>query len=734
MTDEEKSTEHTNVVDSVVQKPETVTAESVVTAVSDSEKAVQEDSKIASSETIKEITEAELEHATTEPAEKVSESSPLAGVASSTNEEKTIGTNSIPPLAPSTPPPQQQPRPGMTRPLGPQVQRMGVPRMAGPRMGAPRMSGPRMAGPRQPGPQKPPEPAPFSGFMSMFSAPNTQSKSPTVGGFFSSSAASLFGSSPAPRQPPPQPQQQHQQQQQKSSFFGLPSSIASESLTSDLLGMFKGPETTKPEETQQSGTQCRPDELSASVTDCAITEKPEIPLSEDGHVKSTESELPEKGLVEETEQKETEAEGNSLTESIIQTTEKQSGDDEHVEHSEGPVTAVSDKAAPPTAPENKGIFEIPGLTAPKLGFLSVAAEGTSSIGSLFSTSTSPATASKAPQTQQTDGGLFSGFKSLSAGIFHDEKSTGKEEASVSSVFGMKLTSMFGNSDSPRPESTPPVVSVEPQSETPKPTECEDPEPDQPSPGSGETESEDGSDTEGPTETSKTGSCDSLAQSPLSGVPSHSVSQIESLDTPQLMVTPCELDKSEVNAPDVVHAELEMDQPKEQLTKEAMKSPPDSSHFDSSGNLSPVSSQLSSEPEERRHVESCHPSKPRPPLQNQPSNWNKEEEDDAEKDVHALPEPGSKKDLKDSSDILPKPTLDNCDNKRQTNGFFVDGPPPCSPSKVRWLKAYNKVRVKLHEKAVVHGYAPLPQQQTSHTEQCYRQCKTALQTPSYVKNY
>lgn len=604
MTDEEKSTEHTNVVDSVVQKPETVTAESVVTAVSDFEKAVQEDSKIASSETIKEITEAklehaitepgdkvcestpladfivspdvtlkelteaELEHATTEPAEKVSESSPLAGVASSTNEERTIGTNSIPPLAPSTPPPQQQPRPGMTRPLGPQVQRMGVPRMGGPRMGAPRMSGPRMAGPRQPGPQKPPEPAPFSGFMSMFSAPNTQSKSPTVGGFFSSSAASLFGSSPAPRQPPPQ--QQQQQQQQKSSFFGLPSSIASESLTSDLLGMFKGPEATKPEETQQSGTQCGPDELSASVTDCAITEKPEIPLSEDGHVKSTESEIPEKGLVEETEQKETEAEGNSPTESIIQTTEKQSGDDEHVEHSEGPVTAVSDKAAPPTAPENKGIFEIPGLTAPKLGFLSVAAEGTSSIGSLFSTSTSPATASKAPQTQQTDGGLFSGFKSLSAGIFHDEKSTGKEEASVSSVFGMKLTSMFGNSDSPRPESTPPVVSVEPQSETPKPTECEDPEPDKPSPGSGETESEDGSDTEGPTETSKTGSCDSLAQSPLSGVRSHSVSQIESLDTPQLMVTPCELDKSEVNAPDVVHAELEMDQPKEQLTKEAMK--------------------------------------------------------------------------------------------------------------------------------------------------------------------
>uniref|UniRef100_A0A8C9YSV7 Unc-13 homolog Ba (C. elegans) n=1 Tax=Sander lucioperca TaxID=283035 RepID=A0A8C9YSV7_SANLU len=29
-------------------------------------------------------------------------------------------------------------------------------------------------------------------------------------------------------------------------------------------------------------------------------------------------------------------------------------------------------------------------------------------------------------------------------------------------------------------------------------------------------------------------------------------------------------------------------------------------------------------------------------------------------------------------------------------FFEDGPPPCSPSKVRWLKAYNKVRVQLLE--------------------------------------
>uniref|UniRef100_A0A3Q1FQ11 Protein unc-13 homolog B-like n=1 Tax=Acanthochromis polyacanthus TaxID=80966 RepID=A0A3Q1FQ11_9TELE len=107
------------------------------------------------------------------------------------------------------------------------------------------------------------------------------------------------------------------------------------------------------------------------------------------------------------------------------------------------------------------------------------------------------------------------------------------------------------------------------------------------------------------------------------------------------------------------------------------SPPDSSHFDSSGNLSPVSSQLSSEPEERRHPEPCHPADARPPLHSQPATWNEEEEEEeeAEKELHALPEPGSNKDLKDSSVIPPKPALDVQDNRNQ-NG---------DPSKHPWAK-------------------------------------------------
>ena len=101
------------------------------------------------------------------------------------------------------------------------------------------------------------------------------------------------------------------------------------------------------------------------------------------------------------------------------------------------------------------------------------------------------------------------------------------------------------------------------------------------------------------------------------------------------------------------------------------SPPDSSRFDSSGNLSPASSQLSSEPEERRDPETCHPSGPHPPLHSQPSTWDEEEEEEeAEKELHPLPEPGSNKDLKDSSVVLPKPILDNHDNKTQTKIWYV----------------------------------------------------------------
>lgn len=86
------------------------------------------------------------------------------------------------------------------------------------------------------------------------------------------------------------------------------------------------------------------------------------------------------------------------------------------------------------------------------------------------------------------------------------------------------------------------------------------------------------------------------------------------------------------------------------------STPDSSRFDSSGNLSLASSQLSSEPEEHRD-----PSESRPSLNSQPSTWEEQEEqeEEFEKEPHPLPtEPDSNRDVRDPSVIHPEPASDN----------------------------------------------------------------------------
>lgn len=508
----------------------------------------------------------ELEGTRSEPAcgsEKSFETTSSFAVVSIKDEE-IVGTvlpekmSSLLSLRPASPP--SQPRPSMARaPVSP-GQRIGMPRIGGPQMGGQRMAGPRMTGPRQPVPQKPPDTASFSGFMSMFSTPNASNKSPNVGGFFSSSPGSFFGSSPASRQPQQQPQQP-----QKSSFFGLTNSIATDSLTSELFGIFKGPETTKSGEPQQSSTESGQMDSSASaVTVSKSTEKMDTDthLPGDGAVKSADdSEVPEKGLVEEAERADkSEAEESFLTKSTTKSTtvfsEKGAETGAHDDNLES-------KHSAPSAPETKGMFEIPTLTASKFGFMSAATEGTSSIGSLFSSTSSPST--KTQQPQQVDGGLFSGLKTLSAGIFQDEKPTGNREASsASSVFGMKLGSVFGNSDALK--SAPPVVTDQPQVQSSKPADelCE-PELEKLSPGSEDTESADVSDTDGPTETSKTGSCETLAQSLQSGHPSLSVSLAEGLGKPELEITPCQEDETEV---DTVHADLGTGQVKDLLTKEA----------------------------------------------------------------------------------------------------------------------------------------------------------------------
>ncbi|XP_078809545.1 uncharacterized protein LOC144981294 isoform X1 [Oryzias latipes] len=655
--------------------------------------ATAEDLNLASSETVQEPTDAKVQVSTLE---KTFEKDSSFEVGS--NEDRSVEESTSMPSCPT----QQQARPVPICPPGPQMTdpsmadprmtdpRMADPRMAGPRMGDPRMADPRMAGPRmadprmagprmgdprmagpycprQQGQQKPPEPAPFSGFMSMFSSPSASSKSPTVGGFFSSSPGSLFGSASAPRQP-------QQQQQQKTLFFGLSSGTTTESLTSDLFGMFRGPEATKAEQPKQPDTDPEPKNPPESRKASEGTEDAECRPGLK-KVQSTEnSETSESGRVEVAKQKDeadTEANDSSVPAPKCPSSSQEHGYDEHLEET-GP--AQSEEEAPPSAPNAKAAFDKPPLSTTKLDFMSVTTQGTAAFGSLFS-STSPTSAVHLPQQCQTDSGLFAGLKTLSANIFQDEKPAAKDDASGSlSNFGLKLTSVFGSSESPKPESTSPNVTAQTEPESLKD------ESDKPSPGSEETESADTSETEGPTETSKTGSCDTLAQTPQSGCPSLT----DSLDKPQPKK---KTEEPEARTSGSWHDGLAAERPKTLLAEEAAKSPPDSSHRDSSGNLSPTSSQPSSELQGVQRVE------PRPPRGN--DSWN---EDDVEKEVHAPPEPGSNKDLQENLSVA---SADICEEKRPPISSEAT-PPPCSPSRVRWLKAYNKVREKLLQSPHLQG--------------------------------
>ncbi|GAA6098929.1 protein unc-13 homolog B isoform X3 [Tachysurus ichikawai] len=106
-----------------------------------------------------------------------------------------------------------------------------------------------------------------------------------------------------------------------------------------------------------------------------------------------------------------------------------------------------------------------------------------------------------------------------------------------------------------------------------------------------------------------------------------------------------------------------------------KSPVDSSRFGSSGNLSQASSQFSSEPEERNDPES----QIRPLVTTHPR-LSLQELDKGERATRTNSQEPSKE------NVLPA---------RSESSFKIDSPPIAS-SRLRWLKAINKVRVHLHQ--------------------------------------
>ncbi|KAL6466139.1 hypothetical protein MHYP_G00262720 [Metynnis hypsauchen] len=486
--------------------------------------------------------------------------------------------------------PSDQPRPRMP---GPTAQPRPV--MQGPRSGMsgeprPRIQGPRpgMAGqprPRMVGPQRPPEPAGFSGFMSMFSGSSASSK-PASSSFFSTPQTSFFKSSTATGP----------QQQQKTSFFNLPTSLPTglptESLTGDLFGLFKGTDAAKPEDSKSAAETCKSqtenqagtkhsnepgspvDKESSTVNEPEATtlptEKQEQELTKDNE-SVEESKKPNIMSAEEAKDRTSEITNVSTEEESEKGVLKEGPNMTIKEEPEEPVMSpkttqkVDTEETHPTSPPAKGMFDLPGLSAPSFGgLLSGAAETAKPFSSLFGSST-PASSDDRSQQQPDSGGLFSGLKGLSAGLFQEEKpaATKEEPMSAASMFGKKIGFPWQST----PPQTPPAVVTTPS----KPAELksddgyEAPETDKLSPESDVTESADPSDVEGPSDISsdKQQSFDMGPESPVALKQDSSSPDDKTQNKPQAKAAPPPEDKDK-DATD--HGQL----PESHLSKELDK--------------------------------------------------------------------------------------------------------------------------------------------------------------------
>ncbi|KAJ4925802.1 hypothetical protein JOQ06_007988 [Pogonophryne albipinna] len=342
----------------------------------------------------------------------------------------------------------------------------------------------------------------------------------------------------------------------------------------------------------------------------------------------------------------------------------------------------SDKSVPPDNKEAHANLAPPVNQLPKnaepseakslFGFMSTQSDAGKSFGSLFSQTPSSGT----PSMPQTEGvsGLFSGFKTISGGLFQDEKPVaGKQEPPTTSLFGTKISFPW---QAEPPKSQAPVVTSQPKT--------------------------DNKATLGQTQTvQKVATADAQK--------SESVGSSDDVANPQICISTPEVDPSASLTPKEKEGlvetypsagrtsgvQLDIQSKKDLLNA---KSPVESSRFGSSGNLSQTSSQLSetgqstggSELEESfhsYHSTSFHPSTNGQPRTNgqPPTNGHYTVDEQEIRRLTSEEGQGLKNDT---------PT------ERGTSKllrFHDDGPPlPFTPSRICWLKAINKVRVQLRE--------------------------------------
>ncbi|KAK3513962.1 hypothetical protein QTP70_000163 [Hemibagrus guttatus] len=524
-----------------------------------------------------------------------------------------------------------------------------------------------------------PEPSTFSGFMSMFSGPSASSK-PATSSFFTSPQPSFFKLQPTGGT--------RTQQQQKTSFFNLPTNLSAglstETLTGDLFGLLKSKDVSRPEVTRstvetsklktedhegatninkpssfgkESGKDREPGAVALGQEQVKVCERSDIETVEEagsGDVEITEMPI----NFNESE------EGAMKEESSVALT------------SLFPTDKIITQEKPPSSPTAKIMFDLPALSAPSFGgLLSGAAETAKPFSSLFGSSSE----TKLPQQPSDSGSLFASLKGFSAGLFQEEKSAvlNEEPISTPSIFGKKLGFPL---QSPAAYQTPSTVIT---TQVENRTDIRESDIEILSLASDVTESQDSSDTEGPSDTlsDKQQSFDSSPESLLAVKQDMSKPGEENEDDPFLT-------QKDWDATDHALGQL----PESPLKKEHSRrlnnhtetckpqhqtkmNPADRSRFGSSGNLSQASSQFSSEPEERSDPESQirSPVSTRPRLSSQ----------EVEKGERESRTSGQEK---RKENVLPV---------QAESSFKIDSPPLAS-SRLRWLKAINKVRVHLHQ--------------------------------------
>uniref|UniRef100_A0A9J8BD70 Unc-13 homolog B n=1 Tax=Cyprinus carpio carpio TaxID=630221 RepID=A0A9J8BD70_CYPCA len=460
---------------------------------------------------------------------------------------------------------------------------------------------------------------------------------------------------------------------EKNSLFGLPSSLPMESIKNDLFGMFKSPEATKAADIAPSITSTSQSLQSVQDQNAhndSLSSSGDITLSGDKDEKDkVETLLPMKEmsandtLCNSTVVDPTAASSCHPGETIV----KKPSDSEVIYEKTVVIVSepeakdtdksiseidISSKVAqnPPSTETSQSIFGLPSLTAPKLGFMAGAADAGKSFGSFFS---SP------PSIPNTESGkLLSGLKSFSAGLFQEEMS--KEETSAS-LFGTKLGFPW-HKETPEPpkQRRPPVVTTQPQKNE---VHIENRITAEMGHDNFMSKEENGQ-IKHPVDVKQEIVANSEVQKKKNVVLENDTDKPQqSVSTPD----PPLLKESEIHiqTPPSTDDSSGLQQQKKDLL--IPKSPVDSSRFGSSGNLSQASSQLS---ETGQESAACS---------------------ELEESYHSYHSTGY---------------------RPSRNGYCIgllwfssahlvhfrdDGMPlPFSPSRLRWLKAINKVRVQLKE--------------------------------------